>query len=496
MVFYLKYRSQKISELDNEKLREKLYGIFTSNNIPHSFLFTGPKGLGKTSTARIIAKIVNCQKNAFATGKEKTPETIEPCNTCEACISITNGSNIDVLEIDGASNRGIDEIRDLREKVRLLPSNLRKKVYIIDEVHMLTNEAFNALLKTIEEPPPHALFIFCTTEPHKVPGTILSRCLHIGLTLATQKELVHALSRVAKGENLAVTEESLALIASLAEGGFRDGVKIFEEIVALAHGREITKELIEEKYHVQSITLQVTSLLRYLQEKKMKEALLLIGELVENGTEVKYFISQLLIALHEVLLQTIGIEESTPTLKLSVEEIQNLVSLLSEAYAQIKYAVIPQLSLELAVVAWCNTGQREELTKREKTEQDDKPTIHTLLKKQHAIQVKTILTGGEKKSTEKPEPQGSQNDIASHPTEAGSNLLENLIYKIKPQNHSLTGVLRGCKILAMTDTQVVIEAPYAFHKERLEEAKSFTLIEQAIQEITGKMQKIVVELKK
>lgn len=157
MVFYRKYRPQKISDLDSEQVRRKLHSVLataapTFLQVPHAFLFTGPKGLGKTSTARIVAKVVNCTGREDTSGKD-----IEPCNVCEQCTSITNGTNLDVFEIDAASNRGIDEIRDLKEKIRLAPVLSKKKVYIIDEVHMLTTEAFNALLKTLEEPPSHAI---------------------------------------------------------------------------------------------------------------------------------------------------------------------------------------------------------------------------------------------------------------------------------------------------------------------------------------------------
>src|SRR3990167_11242532 len=189
MVFYRKYRPQKIEELDSKEVREKLYNVLESSSVPHAFLFTGSKGLGKTSTARIVAKVLNC---------EKKTKGIEPCNKCEQCVSITNGTNMDILEIDGASNRGIDEIRDLREKVKLSPMSATRKVYIIDEVHMLTQEAFNALLKTLEEPPSHVVFILCTTEPHKVPGTIISRCLRIQFKRATEEELVRSFGKIIK----------------------------------------------------------------------------------------------------------------------------------------------------------------------------------------------------------------------------------------------------------------------------------------------------------
>src|SRR3990167_11069809 len=225
MVFYRKYRPQTIEELDSKEVREKLTSILLRPSSFHALLFTGPKGLGKTSAARIVAKAVNCEKiNDYSKGKKMTPiksglkGSLEPCNKCHQCVSITNGTNIDILEIDGASNRGIDEIRDLREKIKLSPALAFRKVYIIDEVHMLTTEAFNALLKTLEEPPNHVIFILCTTEPHKVPQTIASRCFHMAFKKATANELVRAFLRIAKKEKISVDKEALFKISEFSDG--------------------------------------------------------------------------------------------------------------------------------------------------------------------------------------------------------------------------------------------------------------------------------------
>src|SRR3972149_11779200 len=228
MVFYRKYRPQKIEELDSKEVREKLYNVLESSSVPHAFLFTGSKGLGKTSTARIVAKVLNC---------EKKTKGIEPCNKCEQCVSITNGTNMDILEIDGASNRGIDEIRDLREKVKLSPMSARIKVYIIDEVHMLTQEAFNALLKTLEEPPLHALFILCTTEPEKPPATVSSRCTRITFPKASVSEVVTSLTKGVRSEGLSVAPEVLQALAKNVDGSFRDGMKYLEQLSLRATGR-------------------------------------------------------------------------------------------------------------------------------------------------------------------------------------------------------------------------------------------------------------------
>ena len=242
MVFYRKYRPQTIEELDSFDVRDTLYAVLGHKDIAHAFLFTGPKGLGKTSAARIVAKVVNCEKNSkLKTQNLETKDQIEPCNKCDQCISITNGTNIDVLEIDGASNRGIDEIRDLREKVRLSAARAAKKVYIIDEVHMLTTEAFNALLKTLEEPPPHVIFILCTTEPHKIPQTIVSRCMHVSFKKAGVEELVRSFKRIAKKEKLDIDDEALSLVSTLSDGSFRDGAKILEEMALISEGKKLQR---------------------------------------------------------------------------------------------------------------------------------------------------------------------------------------------------------------------------------------------------------------
>jgi DNA polymerase-3 subunit gamma/tau len=547
MVYYRKYRPQTINDLDNAKLRDTLHAVLSGTSIPHAFLFTGPKGLGKTSTARIIAKVINCehivdhteqsegspkgvqkQGDSIAsadTNRDSLQKDIEPCNECYQCISITNGTNIDVLEIDGASNRGIDEIRDLREKVKLAPSQAKKKVYIIDEVHMLTTEAFNALLKTIEEPPSHVMFIFCTTEPHKVPATIVSRCFHISLSLATEEELVRSFKRIATGESLSIDEEALHYIARLADGGFRDGVKILEELVQLANGAKITKEFSEATYHTSSIAHYVTAFLGLLSQKKAKDALSLIQEIISKGIDIKYFLVQLLEELHRLLLVQMGINnsgldpiEASSLSRMTMREIGLLVSLLSDAYQQTKTAVVAQLPLEMAIIAFCT--QQSDIYEDKNDERDSrlrgndervggndekketatpsvihdagKPTMDTLLRKQEVQKVQAMISGKPLQPVkEKPHIDAQQADITTP-----SGLMDNLIYKMKSMNATLAGVLRSCTIKDVNDQQVILEAGYKFHKDKLEESKSFAMLEQMVREITGKPLKVMIELRK
>ncbi|HYK08374.1 MAG TPA: DNA polymerase III subunit gamma/tau [Candidatus Eisenbacteria bacterium] len=508
MVYYRKYRPQTIGELDSPKLRETLTAVLSQKEIPHAFLFTGPKGLGKTSTARIIAKVLNC------TAKKRNG--IEPCNECSQCVSITNGTNIDVLEIDGASNRGIDEIRELRERVNLAPSAAKKKVYIIDEVHMLTTEAFNALLKTIEEPPSHVVFIFATTEPQKVPNTIISRCFHISLDRATQEELVHSLKRIVKEEKIIIDEEVLNLIANMGDGGYRDTTKILEELVALSNGKKITKEIFEQTHKTANILLRVSTLLQHIIDKDAKASLLEVNELINQGTDIRLFIFQVLSNLHRRLLEEMKVREKEvrpANLEIPLNQLQQLIPLFEKAYQDTKYAVIPSLPLELAIVTYCQKDEIQDSGFKIQEETPEKPVIasearqsntsndsgRNTLKdtrtKEQNLKVKQVLSGTKPEEKKPVESTATQRDLPKNVQDA-SLLLENLIYKVKPYNHSVAGVLRGCTIGAMDGVAITFTTKYVFHKEKLEEQKVREILEKVVREVTGKQLSVMIELKK
>ncbi len=346
MTLYRKYRPQKIAELDLLFIRERLTNVLSSGRVPHAFLFAGPKGTGKTSAARIIAKILNCEKRK--SGSDLV--AIEPCNKCDSCISITEGRNMDVLEIDAASNRGIEEIRDLREKIKLAPTSSRFKVYIIDEVHMLTTEAFNALLKTLEEPPAHAIFILATTEADKLLPTIISRCSRFDFSKATMEEIVQSLKRVAKGEKVSIDNKVLEMIASSSDGSFRDATKILEQAAA-------EDALTYEK--ILNILGEVdvrsgNKFLQFIFEKKAKESLELLEQLNSKGINIKTFTGKLLVILHDILLAKHGLVNSESGFeKIGISDINNLIKLFSRVYVEYKTAAIPELPLEIAIVEWC-----------------------------------------------------------------------------------------------------------------------------------------------
>ena len=532
MVFYRKYRPQKIEELDSKDVRDKLFNVLERPSFPHAFLFTGAKGLGKTSTARIVAKSLNCEKklkvdpSAGSGGKLKignkknsqlsslNPQlrSVEPCNKCHQCISITSGTNMDMLEIDGASNRGIDEIRDLREKIKLSPMSARIKVYIIDEVHMLTQEAFNALLKTLEEPPGHVVFILCTTEPHKVPGTIISRCLRIQFKKATEEELVRSFERIIKAEKLAADKEALKLIAGLSDGSFRDGVKILEEMVHLAHsansgqakdlpagkaGKKISKELIEQKYQIASIQYQIAQMIRNLETKDTKSALEVVAKLTAEGVEMKYFMEELVNKLHSLLLAKIGVGEELEIVncKLEIGELKNLIEMFSKAASELKYAVLPQLPLELAIIEWT-------VQKTQNTQKSGMSEYQTTVKDSDTQIVRKSDSPSFPSVPKKTAPATPNAGNAINITQQGiSNYSENdalwtaLIDKVKTYNHSVAGVLRGCSIKSYDSKVLLLQANFKFHKDKLSETKTKGILENALREVTKKNIKIELVLR-
>lgn len=459
MVFYLKYRPQKLADLDLVEVREGLDELVKSGKVPHALLFAGPRGTGKTSAARILAKAVNCLTNK---GKG------EPCNRCPICQAITDGSALDLIEIDAASNRGIDDVRSLREKIKLSPAVAKFKVYIIDEVHMLTTEAFNALLKTLEEPPEHAIFILCTTAPEKLPETILSRCSRFNFRKARIGEVVSSLKRVVRGEKLKVEKGVLEIIAESVDGSFRDGIKILDQL-ALS-GKKVSLGQ-AQKILGQIETLSPAKLFVFLSSHDTAGAIKEIGRIVEAGADLASYTQKILDRLRLALLAKVGVENDHKIEGLeTIEELKDLIRLFSEASEKLARTPIPQLPLELAVVEWSLRPTQGEVEKTKKATGDNPAdfSANPQVSSRTTAPSRTAPVSNRKLSFDQVKNNWSE-----------------VLAGVRPLNHSVEALLRATRPIQLDGTFLVIEVFYRFHKEQLEMDKCRRIVEEVAEKVIG-----------
>ncbi len=320
-VFYRKWRPQTLSEVvGQEHVTQTLRHAVENGRIAHAYLFCGPRGTGKTSSGRILAKAANCL----------SPTQGEPCNTCEICRTINEGNSLDIIEIDAASNRGIDEIRDLKEKVNYAPNMTRYKVYIIDEVHMITKEASNAFLKTLEEPPPHAIFVLATTEPHKVIPTILSRCQRFDFRRLSQSAVISKLEFICKQENIDVESETLRLVAKATTGSLRDAENLLEQLVAY-YGHHIELHQVKALLGI-SGDLRIRELAKCIVNNDISAGLITINNISSDGIDLRQFNRELVNYLRELLLVKSGSEEVVDVTNDDRAELKSLASGISLDY--------------------------------------------------------------------------------------------------------------------------------------------------------------------
>jgi DNA polymerase-3 subunit gamma/tau len=353
LVFARKWRPQTFEEVvDQKHIARTIQNAIRLRRIAHAFLFTGERGVGKTSVARILAKALNCAEGP----------TPSPCNTCKSCEEITKGISMDVLEIDGASNTGVDDIRELREKIRYAPVSSRYKVYIIDEVHMLSTNAFNALLKTLEEPPPHAIFILATTEPHKIPDTILSRCQRFDFKRISLPGIIDNLKKIVSDEKIEISEQALFLIARASEGSMRDAQSILERIISYA-GEKVEEEQVQEVLGVLDQRL-LSEFSSALIERDDKKCLDVIDRIYASGYDLKQAYYSLLEQVRNLLIVKISSDPSRliglsdagfselreQSGKISAEEIQGLFKLLLQSEEEMQRSPFPKLILEMTIL--------------------------------------------------------------------------------------------------------------------------------------------------
>jgi len=433
-VFHLKYRPKKIDELDVESAAKTLKKVLKEKDRPQSFLFTGPKGAGKTSAARIVAQAVNCLD----------PDGIEPCGKCKNCLEIGNGRSMDILEIDAASNRGIDEVRELKDKVFLLPTNLKMKVFIIDEVHMMTKEAFNALLKLIEEPPKHTMFILCTTDPEKIPETVVSRLFRVDFAKGKREELNRALQKIVKGEKIKISDEAVEMILAASDGSFRNLHRMFNEIV-MNLGKEIEAAEVNKYFSQREGNYTAEELEKDLEKGEAKTILRKLEEMAKIGGDFKNFREKLILYFQNKLLVNFGVGEGQS--KMGVEALKKWLGLLIAAGRQEKEVEIGQLPLELAVVEFLGESKLPPVSKKNE-------------------EVKITMAG--------------VCDLGRIEKEWGR-----VLSAVKPFNHSVEAFLRAVRPKKIEGKQLLVEVFYPFHKERLEENKNRAIVEKGLLQVFG-----------
>jgi len=480
-VFYRKWRPQTLAEVvGQEQVTQTLHNALNSGRVSHAYLFCGPRGTGKTTTGRILAKAVNCLTN----GKG------EPCNACSMCQAVSEGRALDVIEIDAASNRGIDEIRDLRERVNYAPNQARYKVYIIDEVHMLTKEASNALLKTLEEPPPHVIFVLATTEVHKVLPTILSRCQRFDFRRISQTDIVSKLTRICRQEGIHMEPEALRLIARSATGSLRDAENLLEQLTTY-YGAEVGLQQVQAMLGTTG-DWRVKEVVRHIVDNDVSAGIATINSVNSDGLDLRQFNRELVEYLRGLLLIKTGSDEA---IDFTAEDKAELKALAAKAsLAQILKAVklfgqlefgfdnYSTLPLELALVDCALTPEEEK----------GSPAIEAKPELRQPVTATTTPVAPPKPKV-KPEPTITPTptpEATITPPEPGSEIEQmrqnwKQVIEQAPENTKRTpaiAILRsaGVKPVSIENDTIILAFRYPYHKEQIEKPENQRIAEKII----------------
>lgn len=498
MAFYQKYRAKKFGEMiGQEHIMATILESLRSGKESHAYLLTGPRGIGKTSTARLLAKALNCKKR----GSEGWGG--EPCEKCDSCQAIGENRCLDVVEIDAASHTSVDDVRELIDKARLAPSSAKFKVYIIDEVHMLSKNAFNALLKTLEEPPGHVVFILATTEVRKIPATILSRAMRFDFYRATKEEIIENLKRIAKTENIKIDESSLDLIAVSAAGGHRDAVGLLEKVAAAGGEISIGKT---RKILGVSESKEVFLFVEAIFNNYPEEGLKIVHKLYDSGLDMEEFNKSVVELLRRLLLLSVSKQilfedtgENLAKMNKLVEGretafITVLIRIFIDANAMMREATLPVLPIEIAIVRACciQEGTANKV--------DDKPDVKegatNKVNDEHDVKEEAtnkVNDEPEKKNSE-PEKKVEVEESETEPVavfQMTGDIWQTVVDKVKAENATLAALLRDAKPTGMTDKTLNLTVRFSFHKDRISEPKHSATLEKIVAQVTGKDLRVV-----